>query len=159
MRTDRLTVQEHGSKGKWGTVRQRYAIKSDQVVPEIITSDDARAVFVVDSLAPRELRFVAQPDGAAEYRIVAMGDNYRRLIARKKITRVTKRCCNLRKCKARPAKPAAARFRSASLRRKKMFQTSRWRSGQGEAVSCFVRGLRAPLIPFPRFVRRGSECV
>lgn len=94
-RTERLTVQERAGEPERGTVRQRYAIKSNQVVPEIIMSDGARAVFVIDPRAPRELRFVAEPDGTAEYRIVALGENSRRLIARKKIVRETKRSVTL----------------------------------------------------------------
>lgn len=95
VRTERLTVQQSVSKWERGTVRQRYAIKSDRVVPQIVTSDKARAVFLVDARAPRELRFVAQPEGAAEYRIAAVGEGSRRLIAKKKITREAKRSVTL----------------------------------------------------------------
>ncbi len=91
-RTERLTVQGRADRG---TVRQRYAIKSGQVVPQMITVDDARAVFSVAADAPRELRFVAEPEGAAEYRVVAIGENSRRLVAKKKISRETTRSVTL----------------------------------------------------------------
>src|SRR3954453_24045674 len=60
-RTVRLTVQEDVSKTESGDVRQRYAIQSHQVVPQITMIDGASVTFVIPPQAPREFRFGANP--------------------------------------------------------------------------------------------------
>lgn len=87
-KTQRLYVDESGVAARQeGTVWQHFALRGNEVVPEIISRDEARFTFPVSLRAPHSLRFTAHPDGAAEYAIVLRQAGTSRQIAARKIDR------------------------------------------------------------------------
>ena len=84
--TQRLYVDEDSAADQQeGTVWQHFGVRGDQVVPEIISRDEARFTFPVSSRTPQSLRFTAYPDGAAEYAIVWLAASSSRTIVTRKI--------------------------------------------------------------------------
>jgi lysophospholipase L1-like esterase len=83
--THRLYVDEDsvGSQQQ-GTVWQHFGVRGHEVVPEIISSDEARFTFPIFFSTRQTLRFTAIPDGEATYEInLATGATSRQLAARK----------------------------------------------------------------------------
>jgi lysophospholipase L1-like esterase len=83
--TQRLYLDEDSLASRQeGTVWQHFAVRGTEVVPEIISRDEARFTFPI-SLASREtLRFTAYPEGEASYEITLVtGASSRQLAARK----------------------------------------------------------------------------
>lgn len=69
--TQRLYVDEDSeSKLQEGTVWQHFGVRRNEVIPEIISRDEARFSFPISVRTPRSLLFTAHPEGAAEYEIV-----------------------------------------------------------------------------------------
>ncbi|MDP9003179.1 MAG: hypothetical protein M3N12_00120 [Verrucomicrobiota bacterium] len=69
--TTRLYVDEDSLANRQeGTVWQHFGIRGNQVVPEIISRDEARFVFPVSLATPHWLLFSARPEGDAEYKII-----------------------------------------------------------------------------------------
>jgi len=84
--TQRLYVDEDSAaKQQEGTVWQHFGIRGNEVVPEIISRDEARFSFPLSLRRPHSLRFNAHPEGAAEYEIVWRGDGSSRTLASRKI--------------------------------------------------------------------------
>jgi hypothetical protein len=83
--TQRLYVDEDSAASQQeGTVWQHFGVRGNEVVPEIISHDEARFTFPISLRTPHLLRFTAHPDGAAEYEIVwRTGASLRKLAARK----------------------------------------------------------------------------
>jgi lysophospholipase L1-like esterase len=66
-----------------GTAWQHFAIRGHEVVPEIITDDEARFTIPISLSARQILRFTAHPQGHAAYEILlATGTTSRQLAAR-----------------------------------------------------------------------------
>ena len=86
--TQRLYVDEDSAADQQeGTVWQHFAVRGDQVVPEIISRDEARFTFPISLRRQHSLRFTAHPDGAAKYEIVWQPAGSSRKIAARKIDR------------------------------------------------------------------------
>ena len=68
-----------------GTVWQHFAVRGNDVVPEIISRDEARFSFPISLRTPHSLRFTARPEGAAEYEIILRQAGASRRIATQKI--------------------------------------------------------------------------
>jgi lysophospholipase L1-like esterase len=85
--TQRLYVDEDSAANQQeGTVWQHFGVRGNEVVPEIISRDEARFTFPLSLRRPRSLRFAAHPDGAAEYEIVVWrSDGSSRKLASRKI--------------------------------------------------------------------------
>ncbi|MFN2621935.1 MAG: hypothetical protein ABR611_03730 [Chthoniobacterales bacterium] len=83
--TQRLYVDEDSAASQQqGTVWQHFGVRGHEVVPEIITSDEARFTFPVSLSTRQTLRFTAHPDGEAAYEIIlATGGTSRQLLARR----------------------------------------------------------------------------
>ena len=85
--TIRLYVdQDSNASRQQGTVWQHFGVRGNEVVPEIISRDEARFVFPVSLGAPHTFLFSAHPEGEAEYKIVFHQDGTSRQIAGKKIS-------------------------------------------------------------------------
>ena len=82
--TTRLYVDEDGAASQQqGTVWQHFGMRGHEVVPEIITSDEARFTFPISASARQTLCFTAHPDEKAAYEIIlARGGTPRQLVAR-----------------------------------------------------------------------------
>jgi lysophospholipase L1-like esterase len=83
--TQRLYVDEDSAASQQqGTVWQHFGVRGHEVVPEIITGDEARFTFPISLAARQTLRFTTIPDGEATYEInLANGGATRQLIARR----------------------------------------------------------------------------
>src|SRR5205814_10265799 len=83
--TQRLYVDEDSAPSQQqGTVWQHFGVRGHEVVPEIITSDEARFTFPISLATRQTLRFTAHPDGEASYEIsLATGGTSRQLVARR----------------------------------------------------------------------------
>ncbi|HEY2140139.1 MAG TPA: hypothetical protein VGH00_08665 [Chthoniobacterales bacterium] len=83
--TERLYVDEGSAAGQQqGTVWQHFGVRGNQVVPEIISGDEARFTFPISLSARQALCFTAIPEGPAEYEIILhTGLTDRRLITQK----------------------------------------------------------------------------
>ena len=69
--TQRLYVDEDSAAAQQqGTVWQHFGLRGSEVVPEIISRDEARFTFPISLSARHSLRFAAYPEGPAEYEIV-----------------------------------------------------------------------------------------
>src|SRR5712671_6585926 len=69
--TQRLYVDEDSAAGQQqGTVWQHFGVRGNEVVPEIISRDEARFTFPISLSARHSLSFTAQPEGPAEYEII-----------------------------------------------------------------------------------------
>ncbi|MEN3369420.1 MAG: hypothetical protein V7609_1563 [Verrucomicrobiota bacterium] len=86
VRTQRLYVDEDSAADRQqGTAWQHFAIRGHEVVPEIISQDEARFVFLVSLSTPHSLRFTAHPEGEAAYEILWRSGGITRQVAAKKI--------------------------------------------------------------------------
>lgn len=83
--TQRLYVDEESAPSQQqGTVWQHFGLRGNEVVPEIISRDEARFTFPISLSTRHVLRFTAYPEGPAEYEIILRGGGAdRRLMARK----------------------------------------------------------------------------
>ena len=83
--TQRLYVDEDSAASQQqGTVWQHFGIRGHEVVPEIITGDEARFTFPISPATRQTLRFTAIPDGQTAYEIgLASGSTTRQLLARR----------------------------------------------------------------------------
>ncbi len=85
--TARLYVDEDSAANRQeGTVWQHFAVRGNDVVPEIISRDEARFVFPVSLATPCWLVFTAHPEGDAEYKIILRSGGTLQQIAGRKIT-------------------------------------------------------------------------
>ena len=86
--TQRLYVDEDSAAGQQeGTVWQHFGVRGNEVVPEIISCDEARFTFPISLSARHTLSFTAHPEGPAEYEIVFRSGGPDREIAKGKIDR------------------------------------------------------------------------
>ncbi len=86
--TQRLYVDEDSAAGQQqGTVWQHFGVRGSEVVPEIISRDEARFTFPISLAARHSLSFTAQPEGPAEYEIILRSGGTDRQIATGKIDR------------------------------------------------------------------------
>jgi hypothetical protein len=84
--TQRLYIDEDSAAAQQeGTVWQHFGIRGHEVVPEIVTDDEARFRFPISLSARHTLHFVAHPQGAAEYKILVQTKTADRQIAARKI--------------------------------------------------------------------------
>jgi hypothetical protein len=84
--TQRLYVDEDSTASQQeGTVWQHFAVRGNEVVPEIISRDEARFTFPISLPARHTLRFIAYPEGPAEYEITLRSGAIVRQIATRKI--------------------------------------------------------------------------
>jgi lysophospholipase L1-like esterase len=87
VRTQRLYVDEDSAASRQqGTAWQHFAVRGNEVVPEIISQDEARFVFPISLNAPNALLFSAHPEGETVYEILWRSGGVTRQIAAKKIT-------------------------------------------------------------------------
>ena len=85
--TRRLYVDEDSLASRQeGTVWQHFGIRGHEVVPEIISRDEARFVFPISLSTPHVLLFSAHPEGEAEYKVILRNGETFRQIAGRKIT-------------------------------------------------------------------------
>ncbi len=68
-----------------GTVWQHFGIRGHEVVPEIISRDEARFVFPISLSTPHVLLFSAHAEGEAEYKIILRNGETSRQIGGRKI--------------------------------------------------------------------------
>ncbi|HEX7515929.1 MAG TPA: hypothetical protein VF345_01440 [Chthoniobacterales bacterium] len=88
--TVRLYVDEDSAANRQeGTVWQHFGIRGNDVVPEIISRDEARFVFPVSLATPHWLLFTAHPERDAEYKIILRSGETSQEIAGRKITSAT----------------------------------------------------------------------
>ncbi len=82
--TQRLYVDEDSAAHQQeGTVWQHFGVRGNEVVPEIISRDEARFTFPISLRRPHTLRFTAHPEGMAEYEIFwRTGETSRKLASR-----------------------------------------------------------------------------
>ncbi len=86
--TTRLYVDEDSAAvQQQGTVWQHFAVRGHEVVPEIISADEARFTFPLSLSSRQTLRFTAYPEGEASYEIVLVTDSVSRQLATRKIER------------------------------------------------------------------------
>jgi hypothetical protein len=84
--TQRLYVVEDSIPSQQqGTVWQHFGLRGNDVVPEIISGDEARFTFPISLPAPRRLEFAAHPDVPANYEIFLRSDSGEQRIASEKI--------------------------------------------------------------------------
>jgi hypothetical protein len=84
--TRRLYVDEDSAASQQeGTVWQHFGRRGNQVVPEIISADEARFTFPISLTSRHRLQFTAHPEGPAEYEIFLRADSAERKIASAKI--------------------------------------------------------------------------
>lgn len=86
--TRRLYVDEDSAASRQeGTVWQHFGVRGHDVVPEIISRDEARFVFPISLATPHWLLFSAHPEGDAEYKIILRSGGTSQQIAGRTITR------------------------------------------------------------------------
>jgi acetyltransferase AlgX (SGNH hydrolase-like protein) len=86
--TQRLYLDEDSAAGQQqGTVWQHFGLRGNEVVPEIISRDEARFTFPISLSARYSLCFTAYPEGPAEYEIILRSGAIDRQIATRKIDR------------------------------------------------------------------------
>ncbi|MEY2495538.1 MAG: hypothetical protein QOJ45_2030 [Verrucomicrobiota bacterium] len=86
VRTQRLYVDEGSAADRQqGTVWQHFAVRGNEVVPEVISRDEARFIFPVSLRTPHSLRFSAHPEGEAGYEILWHNGGITQQVAAKKI--------------------------------------------------------------------------
>jgi hypothetical protein len=87
--TQRLYVDEDSSANQQeGTVWQHFGVRGNEVVPEIVSQDEARFSFPISLRTSHSLFFTAHPVGSAEYEIVWRTAGTSHPIAGSKIDRV-----------------------------------------------------------------------
>jgi hypothetical protein len=88
--TQRLYVDEDSTPSRQeGTVWQHFGVRGNEVVPEIISRDEARFTFPISLSARHSLSFTAHPEGPAEYEITLRTGATERRVAMRKIERPT----------------------------------------------------------------------
>jgi len=103
--TTRLYVDEDSAASQQqGTVWQHFGVRGHEVVPEIITADEARFTFPISLASRQTLRFTAHPEGEAAYEIVLVTDQGSRQLAARKIDRADSEHISI------PAGPGELRF-------------------------------------------------
>lgn len=86
--TLRLYADEDSAANRQeGSVWQHFGVHGNDVVSEIISSDEARFVFPISLATPHWLLFTAEPEGEAEYKIILRSGGTSQEIAGRKITR------------------------------------------------------------------------
>ncbi|MEY2572762.1 MAG: hypothetical protein QOJ87_975 [Verrucomicrobiota bacterium] len=86
--TQRLYVDEDSAASEQqGTVWQHFGLRGNQVVPEIISSDEARFTFPLTSRSRQTLQVTAHPEGEAAYEIALVTGATSRQLAVRKIDR------------------------------------------------------------------------
>ena len=86
--TQRLYVDEDSTPSRQeGTVWQHFGVRGHEVVPEIISRDEARFTFPISLATRHTLRFTAHPEGPAEFEIILRVDGSDRQIATRKLER------------------------------------------------------------------------
>jgi hypothetical protein len=86
--TLRLYVDQDSTASRQeGTVWQHFGVRGNDVVPEIISRDEARFVFPISLRSPHTLLFSAHPEGSAEYQILFHKGGSSRQIAGQKVIR------------------------------------------------------------------------
>ncbi|HSP45265.1 MAG TPA: hypothetical protein VLO30_04680 [Chthoniobacterales bacterium] len=94
--TERLYIDEDSVPShQEGTVWQHFAVRGNEVVPEIISSDEGRFTFPISFSARRSLSFTAYPEGPAEYEITLRTGETNRRVATQKIDRPTAQSISL----------------------------------------------------------------
>ena len=84
--TQRLYVDEDSAPGQQqGTVWQHFGVRGNEVVPEIISRDEARFTFPIFLSTRHSLRFAVFPEGPAEYEIILRSGGIHRQVATRKI--------------------------------------------------------------------------
>lgn len=84
--TQRLYVDEDSAASQQeGTVWQHFALRGNEVIPEIISRDEARFVLPISLPARNVLQFTAYPEGPAEYEIILRTGSAERRVATAKI--------------------------------------------------------------------------
>ena len=84
--TQRLYVdQDSATSQQQGTVWQHFGRRGNQVVPEIISADEARFTFPISLSARHRLQFIAHPEGSAAYEILLRTQSAERRIASARI--------------------------------------------------------------------------
>lgn len=86
--THRLYLDEDSAAAQQqGTAWQHFALRGNEVVPEIISRDEARFTFQISLRARHLLRFTAHPEGPAEYEIILHTSAGERRLATQEIDR------------------------------------------------------------------------
>ncbi|HEV2804029.1 MAG TPA: hypothetical protein VGW57_03765 [Chthoniobacterales bacterium] len=86
--TQRLYVDEDSAASQQqGTVWQHFALRGNEVIPEIISGDEARFTFSLTSRSRQTLQLTAHPDGAAAYEITLITNAASRQLVARKINR------------------------------------------------------------------------
>ncbi|MEY2512217.1 MAG: hypothetical protein QOE26_2980 [Verrucomicrobiota bacterium] len=86
--TQRLYVDEDSAAGQQeGTVWQHFGVRGNEVMPEIISRDEARFTFPISLSARHSLSFTVEPEGPAEYEIILRSGGTDRQIATGRIDR------------------------------------------------------------------------
>ena len=84
--TTRLYVDEDSAASQQqGTVWQHFGVRGHEVLPEIITADEARFTFPISLASRQTLQFTANPEGQAAYEIVLVTNQVSRRLAAGKI--------------------------------------------------------------------------
>jgi hypothetical protein len=88
--TQRLYVDEDSdSSQQQGTVWQHFGVRGNEVLPEVVSADEARFTFPVSGSTRRLLQFTAQPDAQAGYQVVFRSGGTERRVAAREIVRPT----------------------------------------------------------------------
>src|SRR5437764_396544 len=88
--TQRLYVDEDSdSSQQEGTVWQHFGVRGNEVVPEIISADEARFTFPISGSTRHVLRFTARPDGPAGYQVTLRSTGTERRVASQEIEQPT----------------------------------------------------------------------
>ncbi|MBA2241971.1 MAG: hypothetical protein H0W04_03645 [Chthoniobacterales bacterium] len=90
--TQRLYVDDHSDPSKQvGSVWQHFAIRRNQVVPQIVMRDEAHLVFPLRLRLPHRLLFEVKPKGKASYEIYQTKAGKRQLLISETIEQSTRR--------------------------------------------------------------------
>jgi lysophospholipase L1-like esterase len=94
--TQRLYIDDDSAAAQQqGTVWQHFAVRGHEVIPEIISRDEARFTFPISLAARHALTFIAHPEGPAEYEIILHTPTNDRRVAARKIDRPTSESLSL----------------------------------------------------------------